>query len=163
MNDSEIISDTLNSAAYVPSCLDINVTTVFLGMSIVNEAKRQLKKPLQRANLTMNQWLVLKILFLKRADTATKISSTMNSDAASTTRSLDGLEIRGLVERMRKTSDRRVIRLKVTSKGINIAEQIYASYSKILKNFDNRLMHDELTMWKIIERCIANYINDSQN
>ena len=163
MDSNENIIDTTELVAPQHFPIEINVAAVMLGMSVVNEAKQQLKQPLKRVNLSMNQWLVLKILYLKRADTSTKISSIMNSDAASITRNVDGLEIRGLIERMRQTSDRRVIRLKVTSKGIHIAEQIYASYSEILKNIENRLMRDELTMWKKIERCITNHINDSQN
>jgi len=155
MNDTENIFDSVDTVVHEHSYLDIYVTTVFLGMNIVNEAKQQLKKPLRRVNLAFNEWLVLKILFLNRADTPTKAANVMNTDAAAITRILDGLELRGLIERIHQTSDRRVIRLNLTSKDIHIAERIYATYAEVLKKIGNRLMQDEFILWKKIERCIA--------
>lgn len=158
MNEPEMNTDTIDCAALEPACLDINLITVLLGRSIVNEAKRQLKKPLQRANLTMNQWLVLKILFLKRANTPTKVANILNFDTAAITRHTDILELHGLIERERKTGDRRVIYLQLTSKGIRTAEKIRALYAGIFNNFENRLSHDELNMWIAIEQYIASHV-----
>lgn len=158
MNEPEMNTDTMDCAALEPFCVDINFITVLLGISIVNEAKRQLKKPLQRANLTMNQWLVLKILFLKRANTPTKVANILNFDTAAITRHADILELRGLIERERKTGDRRVIYLQLTSKGIHTAEKIRTLYAGIFSNFEFRLMHDELKMWITIKKCIASHV-----
>ncbi len=155
MNDTENILDSVATIVHELSYIDINVATMLLGMNIVNETKQQLKIPLRRANLSFNQWLVLIILYLKRADTPTKLANILNADAAAITRHVDILVLRRLIERKRQTSDRRVIHLRLTSKGIHIAEKMYASYGGVFKNFENRLTQDELVMWKKIERCIA--------
>ncbi len=135
------------------------MTAALLGMNIFNETKKQLKNPLHKENLTMNQWVVLKILFLKRANTASRIANIMNTDGASITRNLDELENRGLIERDRQTNDRRVIHLKITDKGLQTAEKLLATYAQLLNNFENRLTHNERVMWRKVERCIATHIS----
>jgi MarR family 2-MHQ and catechol resistance regulon transcriptional repressor len=135
------------------------MTAALLGMNIFNETKKQLKNPLHKENLTMNQWVVLKILFLKRANTASRIANIMNTDGASITRNLDELENRGLIERDRQTNDRRVIHLKITNKGLQTAEKLLATYAQLLNNFENRLTHNERVMWRKVERCIATHIS----
>lgn len=144
-------SDCISDKAYV----DVLASSVLLGISVVNEAKQRLKVPLQRSNLTMNQWLVLKVLFLKRADTPTTVANSMNADATTITRHLDNLEASGLVERTHKKSDRRVIEISVTEKGENVAKRIYSSYAGILKSFKDNLVQDEQSMWKKIEHCLS--------
>jgi len=137
------------------ACVDVLATSVLLSMSVVNEAKQRLKKPLQQSNLTMNQWLVLKVLFLERANTPTTVANSMNADATTITRHLDNLEANGLVERAHKKSDRRVIEISITDEGKTIANQIYSSYEGILKSFKDNLVKDEHSMWKKVERCIS--------
>lgn len=149
-------SDQLKNTA---SNSDINMTAALLGMNIFNETKKQLKSPLYKENLTMNQWVVLKILFLKRANTASRIANIMNTDGASITRNLDELENRGLIERDRQMDDRRVIHLNITNKGLQTAEKLLAAYAQLLNNIENRLTHNERIMWRKVERCIATHIS----
>lgn len=145
------------------SCLDIYVSTVFLGLSVVNEAKRYLNKPLRGVNLTMNQWLVLKIIYLNRADTPTKVANIMNVDATTITRLLDALEVRQLIERRRQISDRRVVEIHMTPKGMEIADKIYVLYEDILGELENRLTQEDLRFWKKIKRCIFSEENEVIN
>ena len=84
----------------------------------------------------------------------------MNVDAASITRNVDELEFHGLIERDRQAGDRRVIHIKLTPKGLYIAEKIFASYAGLLNNFENRLTQNERAMWRKIERCIASHISE---
>lgn len=130
------------------TCTDFNATTVLLGLSIVNKAKQELKGPLSAAKLTMNQWLVLKILYLNRAVTPTNVAKTIDADPTTISRHLDSLETRGLIERKHDTEDRRVIQLQITPEGILVAKQIYKSYSGILQNLDSHLTGDQLLIWK---------------
>ncbi len=133
--------------------------TAFLGMNIVNETKRQLKKSLQRTSLTLNQWLVLEILFSKRANTASRVAYLMNTDGASITRNVDELELRNLVKRDRQTHDRRIIHIKLTEKGLQVAKMLFAAYTGLLDNLENRLPQNERIMWKKVERCITAHVN----
>ena len=106
------------------ACNDINATSVLLGLSIVNKAKLHLKEPLRQAKLTLTQWLVLKIIYLNRADTPSSVSKTIDADPTTITRHLDTLEKQGLINRHHDINDRRVIQLKITEKG-----------SRLLKSF----------------------------
>ncbi|MGI9227602.1 MAG: MarR family winged helix-turn-helix transcriptional regulator [Gammaproteobacteria bacterium] len=138
---------------------EVNLAAALLGMNIFNETKKQMKSPLKKESLTMNQWVVLKILFLNRANTASRVSNIMNTDGASITRNLDELEYRGFIERDRQINDRRVIHLKLTIKGLQVTEKLFASYAELLNNFENRLAQNERAMWRKVEQCIATHIS----
>ena len=140
------------------TCLDVNASSVLFGLSLVNKAKVHLKKPLQQANLTLTQWLVLKIIYLKRADTPTLISKTIDADPTTITRHLDSLAKRDLIVRKHDEEDRRVITLTITKKGTEVAKQLYKSYSGIFNDFDRYMTDDESTIWKKIEKCVCGHI-----
>ena len=137
-------------------------TVELLGMSIACEITQQLNKPLARAHLSMSQWSIMKLLYIKRADTPSCIASTMNVNAAKIYREVDPLVHRMLVEREHDKEDRRVIHLHLTSKGIYKAESIFTVYSELFNNLNNRLTQDERTMWKNIEQFIYTKIIDTQ-
>lgn len=140
------------------ACLDFSATAVLLGLSIVNNAKQQLKEPLSTAKLTMNQWLVLKILYLNRAATPTNVAKTIDADPTTISRHLDSLESRGLIERKHDTDDRRVIQLQITSEGILVAKQIYKRYSGILQNLESCLTGDQLLIWKKVSEAVGDHM-----
>ncbi len=142
------------------ACADVLANSVLLSMSVVNEAKQRLKKPLQQSSLTMNQWLVLKVLYLKRANTPTSVANSINADATTITRHLDSLETSELVQRSHKKTDRRVIEINLTNKGEAVAKRLYSSYEGILKGFKENLVQDEHSMWKKVEQCISKHMLD---
>jgi DNA-binding MarR family transcriptional regulator len=111
--------NTDKSKALAASCLNINAASVLLGLSLVNKAKLHLKTPLKEAKLTMNQWLILKIIYLRRADNPSTVAKTIDADP----------------ERKHGEDDRRKIELNITPKGTAVAKNIYKSYSGILQNF----------------------------
>ncbi|MEM7401974.1 MAG: MarR family transcriptional regulator [Pseudomonadota bacterium] len=140
------------------TCLDLNASSVLFGLSLVNKAKLHLKTPLRKANLTLTQWLVLKIIYLKRADTPTLISKTIDADPTTITRHLDSLSKRGLITRTHDENDRRVITLTITKKGTEVAKQLYKSYTGIFNDFDRYMTDDEATIWKKIEKAVCGHI-----
>jgi len=158
-NNSE--NKTTNDKAQ--SCLDINASSVLWSLSLVNKAKIHLKKPLQEEKLTLTQWLVLKIIYLKRADTPTLVSKTIDADPTTITRHLDNLEKRSLIVRKHDEDDRRVITLKITSKGTEVAKKLYNSYSGIFEDFDRYMTHDEVAIWKKIETCVCKHVEESSS
>lgn len=147
-NDKQIIDGTQLSL------IDLNASSVLLSLSLVNKAKAHLKKPLNAAKLTLTQWLVLKIIYLKRADTPTLVSKAIDADPTTITRHLDSLESRGLIERNHDEDDRRVITLTITTKGTEIAKKLYSAYSGIFDDFDRYMTDDELVVWKRIEKSV---------
>lgn len=150
---------TENDQINPSTCIDFNATTVLLGLSIVNKAKQELKQPLSAAKLTMNQWLVLKILYLNRAVTPTNVAKTIDADPTTISRHLDSLEARGLIERKHDTDDRRVIQLQITPEGILVAKQIYGRYSGILQNLESCLTGNQLLIWKKVSEYVSDHMN----
>ena len=142
------------------ACLDINATSILLGLSLVNKAKVHLKKPLKRANLTLTQWLVLKIIYLKRANTPSSVSKTIDADPTTITRHLDNLEKRGLIVRQHDREDRRVIQIKITDKGTEVAEDLYQSYTGIMHNIETYITEKDLVIWRKVEKCVHEHINE---
>ncbi len=138
----------INKASF---SLDFNATAVLLGLSIVNKAKQQLKEPLSTVKLTMNQWLVLKILYLKRAETPTGVAKSIDADPTTISRHLDSLEARGLIERKHDQKDRRVTQLQLTQEGVRVAQQVYKRYTGILQNLDSYLNENQQIAWKKLE------------
>ncbi len=153
-------SDKQNTDGTKFSCLDINASSVLLSLSLVNKAKVHLKKPLQEAKLTLTQWLVLKIIYLKRANTPTLVSKTIDADPTTITRHLDNLERRKLIIREHDDDDRRVITLKSTEKGTEVAQKLYKCYSGIFTDFDRYMSDDEMVIWKKIEKCVCKHVED---
>lgn len=140
--------------------IEINAASVLLGLSIVNKAKLQLKKPLAAANLTMNQWVVLKMLYLKCANTPSKLAKTIGADPTTISRHLDNLENRGLIGRKNNSNDRRVFYLQITPDGETIADQIYQYYPDVLKNLDLDISRNQQQIWNKIEQYMVDFIDE---
>lgn len=75
-------------------------------------------------DFTFTQWVVLMHLRDDLADTCSEIARNMHHDNGALTRIVDQLEARGLVERHRCESDRRVVRLSLTPAGRKTVETL---------------------------------------
>lgn len=159
MSDKKIEEVDIAEQKY--ASLNMHVTAILLGMNIFNEIRQQLKLPLRRENITFNQWLVLVVLILNRADTPTKVRRLLNADAAAITRRLDGLELCGLVRRIHSTKDRRVTRVELTKKGKEVAEKMYSPYVSVFQNLEYILSTEELELCNKIEHCIATHLKET--
>jgi len=156
-------NSTDKNRALAASCLSINAASVLLGLSLVNKAKLHLKTPLKKAKLTMNQWLILKIIYLQRADNPSTVAKAIDADPTTITRHLDSLVKRELIERKHGEDDRRKIELSITPKGSTVSQKIYKSYTGILNDFESYLKDDELIIWKKIEQCVCEHIEQTVN
>jgi DNA-binding MarR family transcriptional regulator len=75
-------------------------------------------------SLTFSQWTVLMALREWGQSTAAEIARNICHDAGSLTRMLDELEERDLIVRARSETDRRVVSLTLTTKGLGMVETI---------------------------------------
>jgi DNA-binding MarR family transcriptional regulator len=75
-------------------------------------------------SLTFSQWTVLMALREWGQSTAADMARNICHDAGSLTRILDELEERGLVTRARSETDRRVVALNLTTKGLAMVETL---------------------------------------
>ncbi|MEX3813078.1 MarR family winged helix-turn-helix transcriptional regulator [Paraburkholderia sp. BR13439] len=117
----------------------------------------EIDRKLAASKLSAIQWGILKALFDERARTPTALCRILLADGSIMTRKLDSLEKRGLVERIRSTSDRRSVELALTEDG----RQLLGETLPLIVETSNRQLHgftvDEVEAARnLLDRMIAN-------
>jgi DNA-binding MarR family transcriptional regulator len=77
-------------------------------------------------DVTLPQFRALIVLAVRGAQRSVDIAEELRVNPSTGTRMCDRLVRKGLIKRVRSTSDRRVVRLRLTSKGHDIVEQVVA-------------------------------------
>lgn len=114
----------------------------------------ELKKKCPEA--TAPQWAVLMLIGNGKCSTVAELSAVMNSDMGATTRMIDRLEAKGLIERRRSTNDRRVVNLSLTDAGLKLLPRLPAApvnmLNDLLKDFTK---NDVSQLKRFLARIIA--------
>jgi len=84
-------------------------------------ARKKTTNYLKKHQVNYQQWRILKSIFLELATTPAKVSAATFTDSGTISRQLELLEAKGLVAREHSRQDRRVVNLKLSSKGERIA------------------------------------------
>lgn len=84
-------------------------------------AKKKTSGYLKKHSVNYQQWRILKAIYLELAITPAKVSAATFTDSGTISRQLELLETKNLVKREHSRQDRRVVNLKLTSKGEHIA------------------------------------------
>lgn len=79
--------------------------------------RREIESRMAALGLTDAQWRPLWLLASGRASSANEVARLLEMDAGAVTRLLDRLEAKGLIERVRSDTDRRVALLHLTAAG----------------------------------------------
>lgn len=100
-------------------------------------------------------------IFLKllhdHANTAADLARELMTDTGAITRTLDRLEEKGFVHRIRSNEDRRVVRVELTNKGKQLADQMTQVAIDALNHHLRGFSEDELVQFKdFLRRVIAN-------
>jgi DNA-binding MarR family transcriptional regulator len=90
---------------------------------ITARMRRRIEKRMGELGLTAAQWKPLWLL-ARGEDTAQALTCATETDAGAMTRMLDRLEAKGLIERERSATDRRVVTLKLTKAGHEVVNHI---------------------------------------
>ncbi|MFT3956243.1 MAG: MarR family transcriptional regulator [Piscinibacter sp.] len=119
--------------------------------------RREVETRMARHGMTDAQWKPLWMIRSGRATTAIELARETGIDAGAITRMLDRVESKGLIERVRSASDRRVVHLRLTAAGEEAAAHIphvlAAVNNDFLAGFSER---DWKQLLKLIERMSAN-------
>ena len=102
---------------YDPRTYTVNDSVGYLIRRGAVLLRQQLEAAFDGHGLTFVQWVTLMRLRDDPALTAGDICRDLNHDSGAFTRVVDHLEERGLIRRERSESDRRVVRLCLTSEG----------------------------------------------
>ena len=100
--------------------------------------------------LTFTHWIAMAMLRHGMADTGATLARGIGHDSGATTRLIDSLEARGLIERTRCCEDRRVVRLACTPEGLRqfdaLTPLVLAVWNDVLGGFDGIEVEMFITM-----------------
>ncbi|MBV8665218.1 MAG: MarR family transcriptional regulator [Burkholderiaceae bacterium] len=128
---------------------------------LLTRARAMLAKALDKAlevyDITHGQGSVLWMLSTGQYATAADLARELDIDAASMTRMIDRLEKRKLMERMQRSDDRRMIKLRLTPAGLALAEKLPAVYAEVMDASLAGFGADELThLRRLLSKLLAN-------
>lgn len=107
--------------------------------------------------LTNAQWLPLLKLSSGTASTAAELARHCQLDAGAMTRMLDRLEAKGLCQRSRSASDRRVINILLTETGQRAAQTLPGVLSSVLNTHLQGLSATEFeTLKTLLQKMLSN-------
>lgn len=103
----------------------------YLMRRILTMVSSEVERQLEPIGLTNAQWLPLYKLSIGKASTVAELALESQVDAGAMTRLLDRLEAKGLCQRVRSVSDRRVVNIELTDAGRQAAAGIPAVLSSV--------------------------------
>jgi DNA-binding MarR family transcriptional regulator len=142
---------------YAGETYDMGGSMGHLLFQLMMNMKREIDARMSAMGLTDAQWKPLWMLKLGRADTAFELAREMSIDAGAMTRMLDRLAAKGLVERARSETDRRVVHLRLTREGEAAAEQIPDVLAAVNNEFLRGFTKQEwMTLKDLLQRMLVN-------
>jgi len=120
-------------------------------VSLVQMMRREVELRMARHDLTDAQWRPLWLLKSGLATTAIELAREACVDAGAMTRMIDRLEDKGLIERARSETDRRVVHLLLTPAGEAAAARIPHVLASVNNDFLQGFSERE---WKQLRRFI---------
>ena len=136
---------------------DITQSVGHLSVNLVNLMRREVELRMAAHDLTDAQWKPLWLLASGRADSALEMARLLDMDAGAVTRLVDRLEAKGLLERTRSESDRRVVHLRLTAAGQAAAAQVPHVLASVNNDFLRGFTRGEWEQLRgLIERMTAN-------
>lgn len=121
-------------------------------VSLVQMMRREVELRMARHDLTDAQWKPLWLLKLGRASSAIELAREMAVDAGSVTRMVDRLEAKGLLERVRSATDRRIVHLRLTAAGDTVARKVPFVLAAVNNEFLRGFSEPE---WKQLRRLLG--------
>lgn len=124
----------------------------YLLHQLVTAMRRRIELAMSAHDLTAAQWYPLWKLQRDGACTAQELARDMDSDAGATTRLVDRLVAKGLVERSRSDGDRRIVVLRLTRQGQAVAAQVPGVLAEVNNAFLRDFSRDEWQQLKALLR-----------
>ncbi len=128
-----------------------------LGASVVSAYSKLARDKLEPFELTPLHWAILDACFQDQADTITSLTQVLPLDPASISRIVETLVKKGLLQRRRLSSDRRVVKLSLTKEGLELmpelGRRLQAVDSALLKGVSEE---ERLTFMRVAQMISAN-------
>ncbi|MGI9227453.1 MAG: MarR family winged helix-turn-helix transcriptional regulator [Gammaproteobacteria bacterium] len=119
--------------------ISINAEIITHIETINSIARKKTTDYLKKHQVNYQQWRILKSIHLELATTPAKVSAAIFTDSGTISRQLELLEAKGLVSREHSKKDRRVVNLKLSSKGEYIASEGIKFTEKLMESVQNEI------------------------
>ena len=135
---------------------------------LIEQTARQIKGYGQRqfddagAGITVDQWVVLKIIHEQRAITQVELAQIAQKDNASITRMLDLLQKKALIQRLDDDYDRRKYMISLTTSGIDFVKRMMPLVSRIRTSIVAGIPEKDLRSLKTILEKIRHNVSPSE-
>jgi DNA-binding MarR family transcriptional regulator len=128
----------------------------YLLNQVVISMRRQIERAMTAHDLTAAQWYPLWKLQRDGPGTAQELARDMDIDAGAMTRLIDRLAAKGLLERLRSSSDRRVVVLTLTRAGAAVAAHVPQVLADVNNAYLRGFRRDEWqTLQGLLRRMLA--------
>jgi len=144
---------------YRPEKYHPDESAAYLMKRILTFMAGEIDRGLEPQGLTHAQWVPLFKLHLGEVSTAAELARECTLDAGAMTRTLDRLEAKGLVKRIRSSQDRRVVNLELTEDGRATASQIPAVLCQVQNAFLQPL---SVTEWQQLKSLLRRVLDNAQ-
>lgn len=124
-------------------------------MTILKEA---VDHELAPTDLTHAQWVPLLKIYMGEASTVAELARETQVDVGAMTRTLDRLESKGLVKRVRSSEDRRVVNVELTDEGRATAKKIPAVLCRVQNAHLRGFSHDE---WQLLKSMLQRILDSA--
>ncbi|MEJ8836593.1 MarR family winged helix-turn-helix transcriptional regulator [Ramlibacter sp. AN1133] len=142
---------------YTPEAYRPDESAAYLMKRILTLMAAEVDEALEPQGLTHAQWVPLLKLHMGDASTVAELARECQLDAGAMTRTLDRLEAKGLLGRVRSSEDRRVVNLELTDEGREAARHIPKVLCKVQNAFLKGLKVEEWEQLKaLLNRILAN-------
>jgi DNA-binding MarR family transcriptional regulator len=116
---------------YKPDSYQPDESLGYLMRRILSAFALAVDHELEPSGLTSAQWVPLFKLYMGHASTVAELARECQMDVGAMTRTLDRLEAKGLLRRVRSSEDRRVVNLELTTEGRATAKTIPAALCSV--------------------------------
>jgi MarR family 2-MHQ and catechol resistance regulon transcriptional repressor len=129
-------------------------------MQTAKAVQERMKLELAKDGLSITEFSVLEVLYLKERQTIQQIGSSILITSGSMTYVIDKLEQRGLLKRSGCPNDRRAIYVALTEQGMNVMKQIMPKHQRLTNDFFASLNPDEAdTFIQLLEKVKMRTVN----
>lgn len=121
---------------------------------------RRLTEALEPIGLTLQNFGLLRVISLQGPLTQNQVAENYSMDRTTVTELVDGLEERGLVQRLKNPTDRRSNQLFVTPQGRRLLSRAIRIVDKSNRQFLSVLTDSE---WEIVRASLVKLIESGTN
>lgn len=113
-----------------------------------------------KTEITGSQYFILDMLFKHGPMTMSDIARELDVTQSAVTLLADKLNEKNFIKRVRLETDRRIIKLHITVKGINFVEKIKQKRKEKLEKIHKNLTYEEMIfLSNIYKKILSNYIS----